>query len=160
MEMTGRMESVENLGEQRRGFASQRQVSHPSHRPLEIAKAIPTFPQPRRRYSDTYLQTTKPRGHFYWASEGDISIGLRHKFHPGLRFASPWATILRRFAAERLWARRPSENGRGLSAHFSPPSGGGMGCEKSGFKAAGLLRVPRCGFGIALWPATRILAAG
>ena len=75
MEMTGRMESVENLSEQRRGFASQQQVSHPSHRPLEIAKAIPTFPQPRRRYSLTNLQTTKPRGHFYWAAEGDISIG-------------------------------------------------------------------------------------
>ncbi len=77
MEMTGRMESVENLSEQRRGFASQRQVSHPFHRPLEIARAIPTFPQPRRRYSLTDLQTTKPRGHFYWATEGDISIGLR-----------------------------------------------------------------------------------
>jgi len=67
MEMTGRMESVENLSEQRREFASQQQVSHPSHRPLEIADAIPTFPQPRRRYSLTNLQTTKPRGHFYWA---------------------------------------------------------------------------------------------
>ena len=47
MEMTGRMESVENLSEQRRGFASQRQVSHPFHRPLEIARAnfhIPTAP--------------------------------------------------------------------------------------------------------------------
>ena len=79
MEMTGRMESVENLSEQRRGFASQRQVSHPFHRPLEIARAIPTFPQPRRRYSLTDLQTTKPRGHFYWATEGDISIGLRQQ---------------------------------------------------------------------------------
>ena len=68
MEMTGRMERVENRGEQRRGFASQRQVHHPPHRPLEIATAIPTFPQPRRRrYSLTNLQTTKPRGHFYWA---------------------------------------------------------------------------------------------
>ena len=74
MEMTGRMESVENLSEQRRGFASQRQVSHPSHRPLEIADAIPTFPQPRRRYVFTYLQTTKPRGHFYRPTTGDISI--------------------------------------------------------------------------------------
>ena len=75
--MTGRMESVENLGEQRRGFASQRPVSHPSHRPLEIAKAIPTFPQPRRRrFSLTNLQTTNPRGHFYCATEGDISIVL------------------------------------------------------------------------------------
>ena len=65
MEMTGRMESVENLGEQRRGFASQRQVSHPFHRPLEIAGAIPTFPQPRRRrFSLTYKQQT----------QGDISI--------------------------------------------------------------------------------------
>ncbi len=63
--MTGRMESVENLSEQRRGFASQRQVFHPSHRPLEI-EAIPTFPQPRRRrFSLTNLQTTKSRGHFY-----------------------------------------------------------------------------------------------
>ena len=29
----------------------------------------------RRRYSLTNLQTTNPRGHFYWASRGDISIG-------------------------------------------------------------------------------------
>ena len=27
----------------------QREVSHPSPRPLEITRAIPTFPQPRRR---------------------------------------------------------------------------------------------------------------
>ena len=54
MEMTGRMESVENLSEPRSGFVSQRQVSHPSHRPLEIAKAIPTFPQPD---DDTLIHT-------------------------------------------------------------------------------------------------------
>ena len=75
MEMTGRMERVENLDEQRRGFASQQQVSHPSHRPLEIADAISTFPQPRRRrLSLTNLQTTKRRGHFYRPTAGDISI--------------------------------------------------------------------------------------
>ena len=74
MEMTGRMESMENLSEQRRGFASQRQVSHASHRPLEIAKAIPTFPQPRRRLSLYKLTNNKPRGHFYRPTEGDISI--------------------------------------------------------------------------------------
>ena len=73
--MTGRMESVENLSEPRSGFVSQRQVSHPSHRPLEIAKAIPTFPQPD---DDTLIHTYKqqnqgdistglPRGIFYWA---------------------------------------------------------------------------------------------
>ena len=73
--MTGRMESVENLSEPRSGFVSQRQVSHPSHRPLEIAKAIPTFPQPRRRYSHTYLQTTKPRGHFYQDFHFDPGTG-------------------------------------------------------------------------------------
>ena len=68
MEMTGRMESVENLSEQRRGFASQRQVSHPSHRPLEIADAITTFPQPRRRrLCLSNLQTT---------NQGNISIAL------------------------------------------------------------------------------------
>ena len=67
MEMTGRMESVENLSEQRRGFASQRQVSHPSHRPLEIADAIPTFPQPD---DDTFLHTYKQQ------NQGDISIAL------------------------------------------------------------------------------------
>ena len=63
--MTGRMESVENLGEQRRGFASQRQVFHPSHRPLEIAGAIPTFPQPDD--DDTLLQTYKQQ------NQGDTS---------------------------------------------------------------------------------------
>ena len=63
--MTGRMESVENLGEQRGGFAVQREVFHPSHRPLEIAGAIPTFPQPDDDY--TLLQTDKQ-------NEGDISI--------------------------------------------------------------------------------------
>ena len=68
MEMTGRMESVENLREQRRGFASQRQVSHPSHRPLEIADAIPTFPQPDD--DDTLLQTYKQQ------NQGDTSTGL------------------------------------------------------------------------------------
>ena len=64
--MTGRMESVENLSEQRGGFASQRQVFHPSHRPLEIAGAIPTFPQPDD--DDTLLQTYK--------TKGDTSTGL------------------------------------------------------------------------------------
>ena len=79
MEMTGRMESVENLSEQRRGFASQRQVSHPSHRPLEIAGAIPTFPQPRRRLS---LTTYKQQ------NQGDISIAL-----PRGTFLSPLDTF-------------------------------------------------------------------
>ncbi len=63
--MTGRMERVENLGEQRRGFASQRQVFHASHRPLEIAGAIPTFPQPDD--DDTLLQTYKQQ------NQGDTS---------------------------------------------------------------------------------------
>ena len=66
--MTGRMESVENLSEQRRGFASQRQVFHPSHRPLGIAGAIPTFPQPDD--DDTLLQTYKQQ------TQGDTSTGL------------------------------------------------------------------------------------
>ena len=74
--MTGRMENVENLSEQRGEFAVQRQVFHPPHRPLEIAGAIPTFPQPDD--DDTLLQTYKQQnqgGHFYWARKGDISIG-------------------------------------------------------------------------------------
>ena len=62
MEMTGRMESVENLSEQRRGFASQRQVSHPSHRPLEIAAR---FPHSHSLDDDDFFLST--RGHFYWA---------------------------------------------------------------------------------------------
>ena len=71
--MTGRMERVENLGDQRGGFAVQREVFHPSHRPLEIAGAIPTFPQPDDD-SLTNRQTTKPRGHFYRPTARDISI--------------------------------------------------------------------------------------
>ena len=82
MEMTGRMESVENLSEQRRGFASQRQVSHPSHRPLEIADAIPTFPQPD---DDTFLHTYKQQ------NQGDISIAL-----PPGTFLSPLDSHLKR----------------------------------------------------------------
>ena len=66
--MTGRMESVENLGEQSRAFASQQQVFHPSHRPLEIAAAIPTFPQPDD--DDVLLQTYKQQ------NQGDISMAL------------------------------------------------------------------------------------
>ena len=64
--MTGRMESVENLVRQRERFAAQRQVFHPSHRPLEIAGAIPTFPQP----DDDTLQTDKQQ------NQGDTSTGL------------------------------------------------------------------------------------
>ena len=52
--MTGRMESVDSR---------MRQVFHPSH--LEIAGAIPTFPQP----DDDTLQTDKQQ------TQGDISIG-------------------------------------------------------------------------------------
>ena len=67
MEMTGRMESVENLSEQRRGFASQQQVSHPSHRPLEIAR----FPDSHSPDDDTLCKWTFllgcRGGHFYWA---------------------------------------------------------------------------------------------
>ena len=62
--MTGRMGRVENLSDQRGGFAVQREVFHPSHRPLEIAGAIPTFPQP----DDDTLQTDKQQ------NQGDISI--------------------------------------------------------------------------------------
>ena len=65
--MTDRMESVENLVRQRERFAAQRQVFHPSHRPLEIAGAIPTFPQPD---DDTLLQTDKQQ------NQGDTSTGL------------------------------------------------------------------------------------
>ena len=65
--MTGRMESVENLVRQRERFAPQRQIFHPSHRPLEIAGAIPTFPQPD---DDSLLQTYKPQ------NQGDTSTGL------------------------------------------------------------------------------------
>ena len=64
--MTGRMERVENLVRQRERFAAQRQVFHPSHRPLEIAGAIPTFPQP----DDDTLQTDKQQ------NQGDTSTGL------------------------------------------------------------------------------------
>ena len=70
--MTGRMESMENLTREIAEFAKQRKVFHPSHRPLEIVRTIPTFPQPRlRRFS---LTNQKTRGHFYSANEGDISI--------------------------------------------------------------------------------------
>ena len=65
--MTGRMERVENLGDQRGGFAVQREVFHPSHRPLEIAGAIPTFPQPD---DDSLTQPTNNK------TKGDISIAL------------------------------------------------------------------------------------
>ena len=64
--MTGRMESVEDLARQRERFAPQREVFHPSHRPLEIAGAIPTFPQPDD--DDTLLPTDKQQ------NQGDISI--------------------------------------------------------------------------------------
>ena len=64
--MTGRMGRVENLSDQRGGFAVQREVFHPSQRPLEIAGAISTFPQPDD--DDTLLQTYKPQ------NQGDISI--------------------------------------------------------------------------------------
>ena len=63
--MTGRMESVENLSEQRGEFAVQRQVFHPPHRPLEIA-GLPTFPQPGRRIS--YKPTNNK-------TKGDTSTG-------------------------------------------------------------------------------------
>ena len=79
MEMTGRMESVENLSEQRRGFASQRQVSHPSHRPLEIAKRFPHSHSPDD--DDTLLHADKQQ------NQGDISIALT----PGT-FLSPLDT--------------------------------------------------------------------
>ncbi len=46
----------------------QRQVFHPSHRPLEIAGAIPTFPQPYD--DDTLLPTDNQQ------NQGDISIAL------------------------------------------------------------------------------------
>ncbi len=62
------MESVENLARQRERFAAQRQVFHPPHRPLEIAGAIPTFPQPDDD-DDTLLPTDKQQ------NQGDISIG-------------------------------------------------------------------------------------
>ena len=49
-------------------------VFHPSHRPLEIAHAIPTVPQPQRRRSSLTNKQNKGtllssygRGHFYWA---------------------------------------------------------------------------------------------
>ena len=66
--MTGRMGRVENLSDQRGGFAAQREVFHPSHRPLEIAGAIPTFPQPDD--DDTLLPTDKQQ------NQGGISIAL------------------------------------------------------------------------------------
>ena len=50
----------------------------PSHSPLEIANAIPTFPQPRRRrYSSTNQRTFLlgyRRGHFYWALTGQLFV--------------------------------------------------------------------------------------
>jgi hypothetical protein len=70
--MTGRMESMENLAREIAECEQQREVFHPSQRPLEIVRTIPTFPQPRlRRFSLTKQKTT---GHFYSANHGDISI--------------------------------------------------------------------------------------
>ena len=70
-ERTGRGESRENLFRGRAGFKSQREVSHPSHRRLEIAPAIPPLPQPRRRRFSCTNQGTfllgYRGGHFYWA---------------------------------------------------------------------------------------------
>ena len=68
--MTGRIGRVENLGQGRVGLESQPEVSHPSHRPLEIAAR---FPHSHSLDDDDFLLST--RGHFYWATEGDISIG-------------------------------------------------------------------------------------
>ena len=80
--MTGRMESVENLVRQRERFAPQRQIFHPSHRPLEIAGAIPTFPQPD---DDSLLQTYKPQ------NQGDTSTGLTQgTFLLGLDSTTPF----------------------------------------------------------------------
>ena len=78
--MTGRMESVETPAQSKPSSNAQRRgFSHPSHRPLEIAHAIPTVPQPqRRRFSPinkgAFLRGYRG-GHFYRATEGDISIG-------------------------------------------------------------------------------------
>ena len=60
-------------------------VFHPSHRPLEIATRFPQFHSPddddSLRSSEPKAEATglapkrSPRGHFYWATQGDISIG-------------------------------------------------------------------------------------
>ena len=69
--MPGRMESVENLSRGRgAGFEERWMVFHPAHRPLEIATRFPQFHSP-----DDDDSLPSPRGHFYWATAGDISIG-------------------------------------------------------------------------------------
>ena len=45
-------------------------VFHPCHHPLEIATRFPQFHSP-----DDDDSLLSPRGHFYWATQGDISIG-------------------------------------------------------------------------------------
>ena len=82
-------------------------VFHPSHRPLEIAGAIPTFPQPDD--DDTLLQTYKQQ------NQGDTSTGLkRGTFLLGY---DNWSDFAVRFCLtnpggfSRIYTRRsPEEN--------------------------------------------------
>ena len=74
MEMTGRMESVENLSNSEEG-------SHLNDRfptlPTVPWKSLTRFPHSHSPDDDTfshYLQTTIPTGHFYRPNAGDISI--------------------------------------------------------------------------------------
>ena len=69
--MTGRMESVETPAQskpssnaQRRGFPTL---------PTAPWKSLTRFPHSHSPDDDDFLLST--RGHFYWATEGDISIG-------------------------------------------------------------------------------------
>jgi hypothetical protein len=83
--MTGRMESMENLTRDVAGFAKQRKVFHPSHRPLEIVTTIPTFPQPRlRRFS---LANQKQGDISTRLTKGTFLFGLDITQSPPLRCA-------------------------------------------------------------------------
>ena len=142
-------------------------VFHPSHRPLEIAHAIPTVPQPRRRRSSLTNKQNKGtllssygRGHFYWAltrtmifaakSVAGWSDGERHPADPHLVSLLARADALRRGSLP-AGAGEPRLAPGGLSA-------GRCGCPLSLLWIAvekisprlltAQLRWPRYGFGL------------
>ena len=72
--MTGRMESVENQGEERAGCEPQRNERFPTL-PSVPWKSLTRFPHSHSPDDDdSLLQTRKTRGHFYCPTARDISI--------------------------------------------------------------------------------------
>ena len=67
--MTGLWKAWKTSRESEQGGEGNERFPPPSHSPLEIANAIPTFPQPRRRRYSHANQGTfllpYHRGHFY-----------------------------------------------------------------------------------------------